>query len=372
MTILLAGGGTAGHIEPALNLADVLVANDPSEQILMLGSARGLESRLVPERGYELALVDAVPLPRKLNADLFRLPRRMRAARNSVRELIDERNIDVVVGFGGYVSIPAYLGAKGVVPIVIHEANAKPGIANKLGARYTPFVATATDGALKGSLPLGIPLRKSIAELDRPARRMEARHHWGLDQNRPCVLVFGGSQGARRINDAMQKLVPRIIDAGGQVLHSVGANNEDQIVPVTAAQARYYAPLTYIDRMDLAYAAADFAVCRSGAMTCAELAVVGLPACFIPYAVGNGEQGLNAEPLVQSGGAVILADSDVTADTLGEIIEGALFDPSLLRTMSEAMYGQGVRDAGQRLANLVYQARKSKMEDHESKGNTGR
>lgn len=359
MTILLAGGGTAGHIEPALNLADILVANDPSQEILMLGSARGLESKLVPERGYELALVDAVPLPRKPNADLFKLPKRMRAARDSVRELIDQRGIDVVVGFGGYVSIPAYLGAKGRVPIVIHEANAKAGIANKVGARYTPYRAVANPGSLKSAEVLGIPLRRSIAELDRADQRMQARHHWGLSQDRPVLLVFGGSQGARRINEAIGQLVPQIIEAGGQVLHSVGMNNEDQIVHVSSDQARYYVPLSYIDRMDLAYAAADFAVCRSGAMTCAELAAVGLPACFIPYAVGNGEQALNALPLVEAGGAVILDDTDVSADTLGEIINGALFDPTRLNTMSEAMFGQGVRDAGQRLAELVYKARAS-------------
>lgn len=359
MTILLAGGGTAGHIEPALNLADVLVANDPSQEILMLGSARGLEGKLVPERGYELALVDAVPLPRKPNADLFRLPKRMRAARDSVRELIDQRDIDVVVGFGGYVSIPAYLGAKGRIPIVIHEANAKAGIANKLGARYTPFKAEANPGSLKGAEALGIPLRQSIAELDRAGIQQQARHHWGLALDRPVLLVFGGSQGARRINETIGQLVPRIIKAGGQVLHSVGMNNEDQIVPVSSEQARYYVPLSYIDRMDLAYAAADFAVSRSGAMTCAELAAVGLPSCFIPYAVGNGEQALNAKPLVDAGGAVILDDTDVSADTLGEIIDGALFNPAQLNTMSEAMYGQGVRDAGQRLAELVYKARAS-------------
>lgn len=357
MTILLAGGGTAGHIEPALNLADVLKANDPNQEVLLLGSARGLESRLVPERGYELALVDAVPLPRKPNADLFRLPSRMRAARADVRQLIEQRNINVVVGFGGYVSIPAYLGAKGRVPIVVHEANAKPGIANRLGARFTSYVATATAGALKNSIPLGIPLRESIANLDRNALRMEARHYWGLNQDRPCVLVFGGSQGARSINEAFGPAVQQIIAAGGQVLHSVGLNNEDQIVQVSAQDAKSYVPLSYIDRMDLAYAAADFVICRSGAMTCAELAAVGLPACFVPYPVGNGEQGLNALPLVQAGGAAIIPDAEITPDTLGGIVEGALFDRVKLNTMAVAMYGQGVRDAGQRLADLVYQAR---------------
>lgn len=323
----------------------------------MLGSARGLEGKLVPERGYELAMVDAVPLPRQLNADLFKLPKRMRTARDSVRNLLDERAIDVVVGFGGYVSIPAYLGAKGRVPIVIHEANAKAGIANRLGARYTPFKAEAIPGSLKDAQALGIPLRQSIAELDRIGVQQQARHHWGLALDRPVLLVFGGSQGARRINEAIGKLVPRIIEAGGQVLHSVGMNNEDQIVHVTSEQSRYYAPLSYIDRMDLAYAAADFAIGRAGAMTCAELAAVGLPACFIPYAVGNGEQALNAQPLVQAGGAVILDDTEVSTDTLSEIVDGALFNPARLNTMSKAMYGQGVRDAGQRLAELVYEAR---------------
>lgn len=357
MTILLAGGGTAGHIEPALNLADVLRRNNPVEDILLLGSARGLESKLVPERGYELAMVDAAPLPRKINGDLFRLPGRMRAAKRQVHELITTRNIDVVVGFGGYVSIPAYLGARGRVPIVIHEANAKAGIANRLGARFTPYRATATANSLPESQVLGIPLRENIASLNRSELRMQARHHWGLRQDRPCLLVFGGSQGARHINTALGELVPEIIAAGGQVLHSVGMNNEDQIVPVTHEQSNYYVPLSYIDRMDLAYAAADFAICRAGAMTCAELAAVGLPACFVPYFVGNGEQELNARPLVTAGGSVMLADKDLSSEAVSGILETTLFDEVNLAKMSHTMYEHGVRDAGQRLAELVYQAR---------------
>lgn len=357
MTILLAGGGTAGHVEPALNVADALRELLPEQEILLLGTARGLETRLVPERGYELAVVDAVPLPRKLNGDLFALPKRIKRSTKQVRQLIEDRKVSVVVGFGGYVSTPAYLAARKRVPIVVHEANARAGIANKLGAQFTKYIALAVPGAISHGEVIGIPLRESIAILDRGAVRSEANEFWGLDPSRPCLLVFGGSQGSRRINDAVAQVVPDVVSAGGQVLHSVGLNNEDQIQSFESGVAQHYFPVTYIERMDLAYAAGDFAISRSGAMTCAELSSVGLPACFIPFGTGNGEQELNALPIVDAGGSVLLADKDVSADTLRPIVLGTLFDPDKLRKMSLASQNLGIRDAASKLARMILDAK---------------
>lgn len=356
MNVLLAGGGTAGHVEPALNTADVLRERDPAGSIVALGTSRGLEVRLVPARGYELELIPTVPLPRRPNRDLLALPGRLRHSVRAVREVIDRRQIDVVVGYGGYVSTPAYLAARGRIPIVIHEANAKPGLANRLGARMTPYVAQAFPGSLPHAVTTGIPLRSAIVELERRATREDARRHFRLDPERPCLLVFGGSQGARRINDAVDGAVDQLIGAGCQVLHVVGDNNLDQGAQLVEQHPNFYRRIGYVDRMDLAYAAADLAMCRSGAMTCAELSAVGLPAIYVPLPIGNGEQRLNAAGIVSAGGGVFLPDSDLAPDSVANLVLPLLADPLALERMSEAAATQGVRDAGSKLADLVEKA----------------
>ncbi len=356
MRVLLAGGGTAGHIEPALNLADVITTRYPDAQLAFLGTTRGLESQLVPQRGYSLELVTAVPLPRRINGDLFALPFRMHTAVYATRDIIARLDIQAVVGFGGYVSTPAYLAARRRVPIVVHEANAQAGIANRLGARFTRYVGEAVVGSLPNATQIGIPLRASITQLDRGAARGAARVELGLDPNRPCLLVFGGSQGARRINAVVLEAAPALIAAGAQVLHVVGSANLDQYSSDAAALGPDYHAIGYLNGMDRAYAAADVALCRAGAMTCAELAAVGLPAIYVPYAVGNGEQRLNAEPVVSAGGGIILADAEISARRVVESCRPLLADSSIRERMSSAAAQYGVRDGGERLADMVEMA----------------
>ena len=352
--VLLAGGGTAGHVEPALNLADVIRERDPGASITFVGTERGLESRLVPERGYELELIPAIPMPRRLNRDVVALPPRLRQGMKNVRGVIHRRRIDVVVGFGGYVSMPAYFAARGRCPLVIHEANAKAGLANRVGAMFTSYVAQAVDGSLPNAVTLGIPLRQAIVSLDRAAKRDEARAEFGLDPDRPCLFVFGGSQGARRINEAVIAAAPGIIGAGMQILHAIGPSNADQVGnDVTTRLGPRYRALSYVGRMDLAYSAADLAMCRAGAMTCAELAAVGLPAIYVPLPIGNGEQRLNALPTVAAGGGEIMADSEMSAAHVEQAVIRLLLDPHALKRMSDAAASQGVRDAGERLADMV-------------------
>lgn len=259
----------------------------------------------------------------------------------------------MLVGFGGYVAMPAYIAARKRLPIVIHEANAKAGLANRVGARFTPYVAQATAGALPNAITLGIPLRPAIVALDRPAQSQEGRRAFDLDPDRPCLFVFGGSQGARRINEAVVAAIPQLVSAGLQVLHAIGTNNSDQVADVPAQFLRYYRPVPYIDRMDLAYAAADLALCRAGAMTCAELAAVGLPAIYVPLPIGNGEQRLNAAPTVAAGGGEFLDDADLGADRIAARATALLVDPIVRERMSRAASEQGVRDAGARLADMV-------------------
>ncbi|GAA2504706.1 undecaprenyldiphospho-muramoylpentapeptide beta-N-acetylglucosaminyltransferase [Streptomyces sp. NPDC059506] len=357
MHVVLAGGGTAGHIEPALALADALRRQDPTVGITALGTERGLETRLVPERGYELALIPAVPLPRKPTPELMTVPGRLRGTIKAAEQILERTGADAVVGFGGYVALPGYLAAKRLgVPIVVHEANARPGLANKIGSRYTEYVAVSTpDSKLRHARYVGIPLRRSIATLDRAAMRAEARAAFGLDPNLPTLLVSGGSQGARRLNETVQALAPRLQRSGVQILHAVGPKNELPQVDNMPGMPPYL-PVPYLDRMDLAYAAADMMLCRAGAMTVAELSAVGLPAAYVPLPIGNGEQRLNAQPLVKAGGGLLVDDAELSADWVLENVLPVLTDPHRLHTMARAAAEFGRPHADELLVGMVHEA----------------
>ncbi|MGH3898392.1 MAG: undecaprenyldiphospho-muramoylpentapeptide beta-N-acetylglucosaminyltransferase [Pseudonocardiaceae bacterium] len=352
VSVVVAGGGTAGHIEPALALADAVRRAIPEARITALGTERGLETTLVPDRGYPLELIPAVPFPRKPGADLLRLPVRVRAAARRVREVLEAVGADVVVGFGGYVALPAYLAARGRVPIVVHEANARAGLANKVGARFAVRVLAAVPGSgLPGADVIGIPLRQAISSLDRAALRDRARAHFGLDPQAPTLLVTGGSQGARTLNAAVSGAAAELGAAGIGVLHAYGRRNTVQVQ--TRVGAPPYVAVPYLERMDLALAAADLAMCRAGAMTVAELSAVGLPALYVPLPHGNGEQGLNARPLVVAGGAMLVPDEELTPAKVIEEVVRVLTDPHRLTRMSVAARMAGHSDADDVLAKIV-------------------
>jgi UDP-N-acetylglucosamine--N-acetylmuramyl-(pentapeptide) pyrophosphoryl-undecaprenol N-acetylglucosamine transferase len=353
MSVVLAGGGTAGHIEPALALADALRRADPRIQITCLGTERGLETRLVPLRGYDLALIPAVPLPRSLSADLLSVPGRLSGAVGAAADVLDDARAEVVVGLGGYVATPAYLAARRRrVPIVVHEANSRPGLANKIGARLTTHVFTGQPGArLPHATFIGIPIRREIAGLDRLALGDKARAHFGLRPDLPVLLITGGSQGARSLNRAAVGAAAWIREAGVQVLHIIGPRSDIEVPPPGGEPP--YVTLPYLDRMDLAYAAADFAMCRAGAMTCAELTAVGLPAAYVPLPIGNGEQRLNAAPIEELGGGIIIDDASLSPEWIAETLLPVMLDPELVAAMSRAAAEAGRRDADRRLAAEV-------------------
>ncbi|MDA2808248.1 undecaprenyldiphospho-muramoylpentapeptide beta-N-acetylglucosaminyltransferase [Nocardiopsis suaedae] len=354
MRVALAGGGTAGHIEPALSLADALRRIDPSTQVMCLGTERGLETRLVPMRGYELGLIPAVPLPRRLTPKLLQVPGKLAGAIGAAGDRLDELQADVLVGFGGYVATPGYLAARRRrIPIVIHEANPLPGLANRLGARLTPHVYTGHPHTeIRNGRFIGIPLREQISTLDRLAMGDKARAHFGLRSDLPTLLIFGGSQGAQAVNEAAFQAQPALTAAGVQVLHVVGPKNADEPQDRTQDGVPYVV-VPYVDRMDIAYAAADMAMCRSGAMTCAELTAVGLPGCFVPLPIGNGEQRLNAEPVVEAGGGLLVDNADLTARWITEQLIPVLTDTDRVVAMSEAASRMGRRDADMELAREV-------------------
>ncbi|MFZ6992996.1 UDP-N-acetylglucosamine--N-acetylmuramyl-(pentapeptide) pyrophosphoryl-undecaprenol N-acetylglucosamine transferase [Curtobacterium sp. RRHDQ66] len=352
-TYLFAGGGTAGHVNPLLAVADRLTERSPEDSVIVLGTAEGLESRLVPMRGYELLTIPRLPFPRKPNAAALRFPTAFWAAVKRTEQIIREREVDVVLGVGGYASAPAYIAAKRTgTPIVVHEQNAKPGLANRLAAFLTKYVGvTFSNTRLRNSRVVGMPLRREIESLDRRASRAEGLAEFGLDPARPVLLVTGGSSGARSINRTINRTAATIVGAGWQVLHVVGGKSD-----IGPSELDGYTVLPYCDRMDLAYAASDFVVSRSGAGMVCELTAVGLPSVLVPYPVGNGEQRHNARDVVGAGGAVLVADEEFDQDWVTFQLLSILQDRSRIANMAVQAGSVGHRDGADRMTDLALDA----------------
>ncbi len=368
-SVVLAGGGTAGHVNPLLAVADELRSREPDARVLVLGTTTGLEAELVPARGYELRPVPRVPLPRRPSADLLRLPGRLTSAVRAAEAAIDEIGAQAVVGFGGYVSTPAYLAARRRgVPVVIHEQNARPGLANRLGARWAARVGTTFPGtALPGAVTVGLPLRREIADLvlareaDAAAARVAAADELGLDPSLSTVVVTGGSSGAASVNAAVAGAAAALLDSGAQVLHLTGRGKDAGVRDAVRAlsgthETVRYQVREYLAEMHLALAVADLVVGRAGAGTVCELAALGIPAVYVPLPIGNGEQRLNAAPLVEAGGGLLVDDADLTSAWVARTVPGMLADRARLDEMATAAAAVGVRDAAARVADLVGEA----------------
>ncbi|MBM6620994.1 undecaprenyldiphospho-muramoylpentapeptide beta-N-acetylglucosaminyltransferase [Micrococcaceae bacterium RIT802] len=364
VSVVMAGGGTAGHVSPLLAMADALRAARPGIALRLVGTPSGMETRLVPAAGYELETIARVPFPRRPSVDLLKLPFRFAAAVRAAKDILRRADADVVVGVGGYVCTPVYLAARSLrIPVVVHEANAKAGLANKVGARFAAHVGTAFEGTgLPGAELVGMPMRAGIAHLDRDAARADARRALGLDPQKPTLVVTGGSSGAQSVNRALIGGLRRIAAAVGeagpgfQVLHVTGrgkAMEDDGGAPLALPG---YHQVEYVDGMERAYAAADLLIARAGAGTVCEIAAVGLPSVLVPLPIGNGEQALNARGLRESGAAVVVADGDFTADHVARTLPGLLGDTAGLQAMAAAARAQGRRDAAERMAAIVLEA----------------
>ena len=328
--IVFAGGGTAGHIQPALAVARLWQQTYPSDQIIYLGTSSGLETKLVPEAGFDLELITRVRVPRSLSPDLLKVPGSLRRSISESKNIL--RDADLLIGFGGYVCAPAYLAAKSLkVPIVIHEANAEPGWANRLGARYTDALAVGspvTHGPFATALITGLPLRDDIASLlaahkdadESKWREMRAiaKRDLGIPSENKVVLVFGGSQGSQAINSVIEDTRELIREKPITFVHSVGAANH-----LPASDDKYLA-FSYIENMATAYLASDLVIARSGAITCSEVGALGKYALFIPLPIGNGEQSVNADHLVEIGRARVLEQSSFASTWLVDNIDSML------------------------------------------------
>ena len=357
-SVVLAGGGTGGHIYPLLAFADCLRRHDPDVRITCIGTPSGMEKDIIPKHGYELRNVPAYQLPRSINMNLVRTPDRMWKAARATRKILDDVGAQAVVGFGGFVSVPAYLAAwRREIPTVIHEVNVPPGVANRMGMRLGQHIVLGFPHqaeqipSLRNAPVVGVPLRQSITSLDRAARRAEARAHFGLDPDRPTLFVFGASSGARSINNAVAGAAKQIANAGVQVLHVIGARNEDFEVPSDLPVP--YRKIKFLGEMELGYAAGDLALCRGGAITCAETAAVGMPAIYVPLPWGNGEQRRNALPVVHKGGGLMVEDSELTPEWLVNTAVPLVRDAARLAAMSAAAASYGRRDGDEALRRYL-------------------
>lgn len=350
LNVVLAGGGTAGHIEPALAVGEVL-RDQFGANVVALGTERGLETTIVPARGFELALIDPVPIPRKKPWKLAAVPAKLLRSVNQAKEAMKSSGAQVVLGTGGYVSAPAYLAAKSLrLPFFVLETNALAGMANKLGVKLGGVGLNAVANSGMAGDVVGIPVRPGVGVDPDGAKRERGLRTWGLDPEKTTVLVTGGSQGAVSINTALAGAVERITAAGHQVLHAYGRKND------APAPHEGYTAVPYIDDMEAAYAVADVVVCRSGAMTVAENSAAGVPAMYIPLPHGNGEQGLNSAHLVATGAALRIDDAELTGDVLVEKLLPLLNNDDVRAEMRHAIAQSGAGNVAEDLARRIADA----------------
>lgn len=356
MKLLLAGGGTAGHVEPALAVARAWKSAHPESEMIFIGTSAGLENTLVPAAGFTLAHIPKVSIARRLSPSLLLVPIRLIQSVTATFKLLS--GVDCAIGFGGYVSGPLYIAAAlRRIPFVIHEQNARPGWANRLGAIFTSHTAISypvSSGALAKAELTGLPLRADvIAALDSAAEdgaaararaKQEIASKYAIDTSKPLLFIFGGSQGSQAINKVITEFREQAQDIS--ILHGVGRNNE------IAPSSPTYKAVSYIDDMATCYLAADLLIARSGAVTCAEAAALAKYSLFIPLPIGNGEQKLNAQSLVDQGRAEVISQSEFTPDWLNRNI-GALLEKSSLQSGDVSLEG---RSAVDKIVKLIERA----------------
>lgn len=382
--ILFAGGGTAGHVFPSLAVARALVALDPSVEPVFAGTEERLEGRLVPEAGFRLHHVKALPVPRRLSPGLFKVPGGLREAVRRCEEILREEGAVAAATFGGYVSFPvSRAAAKLGRPLVIHEQNAVPGLANRFAARWASKIAVTFPGSAERFphpdkvVVTGNPVRDEMLALDLDARRAEARRGFGLDPDVTTLLVFGGSQGARSLNRAAVRShglwsAPsqlQILHAAGSVLHGEAAAAWEK------ARDRGSGPrvrcVDFIDDMGAAYAAADIVVCRAGATSIAELTALGRPSVLVPYPHATRDHQMhNARALAQVGGAQVIEDGELSGRRLVDAVEPWIADADARAAASRAARVFGRRDAAMQVARLVLEQVRAAAVDDDAIGGT--
>lgn len=356
---VVTGGGTSGHVLPAIAIADALVARGHRpDEIVYIGAQRGIETRLLPNTPYPHHFLDVVGLQRRLAVSNLGFPFKLVRAIVAARRLLRGLRPAVVISVGGYASFPATFAARlRRIPVVVVSYDRIPGLASRVSAKFATACAVAFAGSkLPRARYTGAPVRRDLILLDRAAQRGPARAALGIPADRFVVAAFGGSLGSKVLNDAVAGMVEQLADRRDiAVRHVVG----DRFLASAAAersneQGIMYDVIGYEDQMVQVYAAADLMITRAGASTIAELATAGMPAVIVPWAASaDDHQSDNARILGDVGAAVVLAEQDLTAQRLGEIVRGFVDDRDSLAEMAAAAHAAGDAHRSGRLADLI-------------------
>lgn len=358
MKVVIAGGGTAGHVNPAIALARAM----PDDEVSFIGTNRGAEARLVPAAGFDLDLIEVAGFDRAKPWLLPRTAARAGTAVSGARRILKRRAPSALVGMGGYVSLPGVLAARSLgVPVVLHEQNIVFGLAHKVSKPFATRIAVSFEDSLSAAGSKGVyvgnPIAPELVSFDKDAARTAALARFELDPSRRTLLVFGGSQGAKRINDAASGLPALWPDRGDlQILHIAGRSAFSSLPDPGARTegACIYRVVEFVDDMTLAYGVADLALCRGGATTLAELAAVGLPALVVPYPYHRDmQQERQARVSERAGASIVLADAETDAASVAALAEELLADPARLRSMGERFRALARPDAARALADVV-------------------
>ena len=333
----IAAAGSGGHVYPALAVAEVLMSRGIAQSDIVFFGGDRMEADVIPAAGFPFVQVQIHGIRRSLSADNLTLPLKVRTARNVIADTIRQRNIGAMVVFGGYVAGPAALAARKTgIPLIVHEANAQPGVANRLIARKADTVFASYAPALS-KLPMaeiiGSPLRSEFSEFDRHEARTTARQHYGVDQDASVLGIVGGSLGASALNEIARALAS-VDRRGFEIIHICGRAHAEEFTAISQGVDGWVVA-GYEDDMSMLYAASDLVLSRGGAMTIAELHATRTPAVIVPLPAGGAYQGMNAMDAVDAGGFIVVDQEDTAQIT--DTVTALLNDPDRLAQMSDAL-----------------------------------
>jgi UDP-N-acetylglucosamine--N-acetylmuramyl-(pentapeptide) pyrophosphoryl-undecaprenol N-acetylglucosamine transferase len=360
MRVLIAGGGTGGHINPGLAIAKYILQQDANAEITFVGTEKGLETKLVPREGFKLETITVRGFKRKLSVDTLVAVKELFQSFFEASKLIKRVKPDIVIGTGGYVCGPVlYMAAKKGIPTLIHESNAYPGVTNKILARYVNYVAISFKDSMryfknsKKIVHTGNPIRQQLLTLDRTT----ARSKMDMDTTKPLIVVMGGSRGARKINETTAEMLNKYFKGQFNIIFSTGEAQFDEISKMVNIDNKYSACLKlvpYIFNVGEVYTASDLMVCRAGAITISELQVMGIPSILIPspYVTANHQE-YNARSLERDGGSVVILEKDLAAEIMFEKINSLVENKGILKKMSEGASKNKVADASKNIYDLI-------------------
>lgn len=368
MRIIIAGGGTAGHINPGIAIAKYIESKKPDSDILFLGTEKGLEKDLVPREGFKIQFIKARGFSRKISLDIFLTFKDMISGYLEAKKIIKDFKPLILVGTGGYVCLPAVLAASRLkIPTLIHEANSFPGVANRILGRLVDAVAISfgdTEKYFKGARRIiftGNPVREEIISTS----KTDVRNIEGIDKGIPLVLVFGGSRGAQRINEAIVEIVK--LNSGNLPYNMVFATGQNQYGLIikrledsglALGELKNIKIVPYIFDMAKYMAAADLVISRAGAITISEITAIGLPSILIPfpYATENHQE-FNARTLEKQGAAIVVLEKDLSAEVLSQQITSLVNNKEQLVRMSKNARKMGILDASEKIREVIEELR---------------